>query len=338
VLASAALATLAVGVWALELRRRASGREEHTRSGSLRGRLLQTGRSGLGLLLLPETAGLLLCLTLAGAMLLRGGNKGVPSEDHEVWQEIRTQWPLLTTADSLLGLQTMLRAVLLTSAVLRAGEALRSSVAGEPATLLFLAAAARVALLALSPQDVYHLDGPLGGVTHVLLEVASLGPLAFLAGGRGCVAGRGSSRGLMLTATAAFMAGRLSGAHHLAVADSKDSHLDMLFSFMVLLELAAAAAFLARTVRSMADTGPRSTFATFAHLVLPLQQLLLAYFLLTAWGGAPLEEVPELVGAGRPFEVLQLASVAQVGLYLLAVFAYFIGGEEEKDCGPHVAV
>ena len=36
-----------------------------------------------------------------------------------------------------------------------------------------MAAVVRVALLILSPKDVYHLDGPLGGDMNVALEVKS---------------------------------------------------------------------------------------------------------------------------------------------------------------------
>lgn len=76
---------------------------------------------------------------------------------------------------------------------------------------------------------------------------------------------------------------------------------------------------------------PKSSAAScFVYAVLPLQQLLAAYFFLTAWqGGVP--ENPGLVGAGSPLKVFQISSLVAVGLYLFAVTAQFALSADEKE-------
>ena len=66
-----------------------------------------------------------------------------------------------------------MRLVFLLSASLRRSGACVSPLDGEPAAFFLLAALVRVALLTLSPRDVYHLDGPLGGDMNVAIEVTS---------------------------------------------------------------------------------------------------------------------------------------------------------------------
>lgn len=352
-LASLPLLALAAVVWALERHRRGSSEVAVSAVRTRQLEALFVGGCGRSLKrLAPEAAGLALCAFLAGVLLLWGGNNGAPlatPEDHALWQQIRAEWPLLTTADSLLGLQSMLRMLLLISALARPLEALDSPLAGEAAALLCLAACARVTLLALSPQDVYHLDGPLGGVMNMALEVAALSPLAFLALGQHIAAaatGRprpvgaalGAASSILAVAGLTAVAAWAAATNHLAIAGPEAVHLDVLFAFAVLLEVAASAAFLVRAVgmpRAASLHGLQgNAFSTFAHLLLPLQQLLPTYFFLSAFGGAPLEEIPALVGAGRPFEMLQLAGAAQVGAYLLAAVAHFLRSTaDEKDVG-----
>lgn len=335
VLAGLALVAVAAGVWVLELRRRA-GRAASSPADEYMGTAARESLLGASVLdgpvqlcksLAPEACGVVLCLAVAGALLSLGASDPAPGaeEDKEVWDQIRSQWPTLVTADSLLALRAMLRILLVFSAVLRTDEALASPLAGEPGFLLFLAAVSRVALLALSPLDVYHLDGPLGGITAVLLEVASVGPLAFLAFGKYIDTSSSISRPcLAAVAAAVVLAVRAAWTNHLALGGPEEAYLDVLFSLGEALELAAAAAFLVRVLCSAGREGSRSAFAAFAHVLLPAQQLLSAYFMLTAWGGAPLEEVPALVGAGRPFELLQLGGAAQVGSYVVAGTAQLV--------------
>jgi len=153
---------------------------------------------------------------------------------------------------------------------------------------------------------------------------------------------RFAEHGHCLARRSLVLVGWTAKANCLGLADPGDAHLDMLFSAVQLTELAASVAFLARTATLVVEHQAPTPFAFLAHVLLPAQQLLSAYFLLTAWGGSPLEEIPALVGAGRPFEVLQLAGVAQVGTYALAgvvqlAFA-MAEEEEEKSLGPTVEV
>mmetsp|Transcript_66980 Transcript_66980/g.195824 ORF Transcript_66980/g.195824 Transcript_66980/m.195824 type:complete len:375 (-) Transcript_66980:105-1229(-) len=350
VVAGMAMLAVAAGVWVLETRRR-NGTASREPAGEYANAAPGEGLAGprvmekalkMGTQLAPEACGAVLCLAIAGVILVWGSSDVAPGpdEDKEIWQHIRDQWPLLVTADSLLGLRAMVRMLLLLSAVFRTEESLISPFAGEPAFLMLLAALSRVVLLVLSPQDVYHLDGPLGGIAYMGLEVASLGPLLFLAVGGAFEACQApSSTRLIAAAMALVLAGRTAWTNRLALGGPGDAHLDVLFSLGELLELAAAAAFLLRVLWAAGHESTRSAFAAVAHLLLPLQQLLSAYFMLTAWGGTPLEEISSLVGAGRPFEALQLGGAAQVGAYAVAAAAQLVfvsAADKEEDVGVQV--
>eukprot|EP00418_Pyrodinium_bahamense_P087841 CAMPEP_0179051712 /NCGR_PEP_ID=MMETSP0796-20121207/21385_1 /TAXON_ID=73915 /ORGANISM="Pyrodinium bahamense, Strain pbaha01" /LENGTH=347 /DNA_ID=CAMNT_0020748259 /DNA_START=74 /DNA_END=1117 /DNA_ORIENTATION=- len=317
-LLGAVLLTLSAVAWAFELRRR-------------------TKVPRFPISLAPEACGLVLSLAVAGVLLLHGSNSGVPVPpgEKELWQQIRNEWPILMTADSLLGLHAMLRTLLLASAALRTAETMASPLAGLPTAFLLGAALVRMALLVLSPLAIYHLDGPLGGKVYCVLQASALALLAYLAvvqvhqarGGPRCAPALAASASLVVLAW-------LAGTNHLALADPGDGHLDVLFSLQELLELAASVTFLANAIAPAASQGSPGAFAAFAHVMLPLQQVLPAYFLLASWGGAPLEELPALVGAGRPFKMLQLAGLAQVGLYAVAGVAWLvlsIGAEDPCD-------
>jgi len=325
------LLIVAAMVWALEQRRR--GQED----GALRApSLAACVRASLRLA--PELAGLALCGVVVGAVLLRGENHGaVPAsdEDKELWSEIRSQWPALSTADSLLGLAAILRVFLLVSSELRRKEAAATPFMAEPVVFMFLAAAARSTMLVLSPQDVYHLDGPLGGYPNIVLEVLAALLLAHLA----ARALRSGAASVTAVAAGALLLLPVALCNRLAIADTSDSHLDALFSLAQLLDLGAAVAFLVRTMAAAGGQGDGGgAFATLAFFMLPLLQLLPAYFLMTAWGKPPLTEVPELVGAGRPFEVLQLAGLAQVGLYVLSWAMRIAFTLEEKAAEAYIAI
>lgn len=113
------LLLVAAAVWALEHRQRAQGEAPG---------LVACGRAALRLA--PELVGLALCGLAVGALLRRGENvAGAPAtrEDQELWAEIRGEWPVLSTADSLLGLAAVLRLLLLVSAELRGEEPRRVS-------------------------------------------------------------------------------------------------------------------------------------------------------------------------------------------------------------------
>jgi len=286
--------------------------------------------NGLGQLrsLAPELAGLAACGMIAGSIIYRKEHNGlspIPVEDRKLWQEISTEWPILMTADSLLGLQAMLRMILLSSAVLRSADSRTSPFSSEPALFFFLAAVCRVALLAASPPDVYHLDGPLGGALNLALEVLAVPLLAF-ASRHVLTSGL---RRLSLSLAGISAATLLSTFNRLALADSGAEQLDMLFSLAKLLESLAALAFLARTCSLSSSSG--GCFTSFAHALLPVQQCLGAYFMLTAWDAAPLQEVPELVGAGSPLALLQTTGIMDIGFYMISLVAFVMSRSPAKE-------
>lgn len=282
--------------------------------------------------LAPELLGFLLCVAVAAGLIYCGEHNGgaaIPKEEQGIWNAINKEWWVLSTADTLIGLQAMLRMVLLTSAAVRLGAGEEtSSFASEPAFFFFAAAACRVALLIFSPWDVYHLDGPLGGALNMACEVTALPLLAWP-----CVPMlRHSWRRLVLVAITVIAALVVALCHHLGLADHGAEFLDVLFSFSRLLEFAAAAAFLLRTCAM--GSSSNGYFTCFAHLLLPLQQVLGVYFMLTAWDAAPFKEVPELVGEGHPLLMLQVTGLAEVAFYLASFTAYFATRTTLKDAMP----
>lgn len=254
-----------------------------------------------------EAAALAACALLAGTLLCGGGPAMTFADpaDAEAWNRITAAWPLLTTADSLIALQAMLRLLPLLSALLRPSESSKVNFAtgSLPPALALAAAVCRVVLLLRSP---YHrLDGPLGGWFHIAFEVAAIPPLLIL------------SRHVMhqLQCVAAWFAvigcaAWLSSYHRLALSDDSPV-LDSAFTLAELLELAAAATFLARSLKM--NGGPRGIASGVMHAVLPLQQGLSMYYLLVAF-----QDDAGLVGAGSPLAVMQRSSTAQVGMYLFA--------------------
>lgn len=286
--------------------------------------------SGLGQLrsLAPELAGLAACGVIAGSLIYRKEHNGlspISAEDQEVWQDINTEWPVLMTADSLLGLQAMLRMVLLSSAALRSTDSSVSPFSSEPAFFFFLAAVCKITLLSLSPLDVYHLDGPIGGVLNLSLELLTV-PLLVFASRHVLSLGL---RRLALCLAGILAAAFLSTCNRLALADPGAEHLDVLFSLVRLLESLAALAFFVRTCSLGSGSG--GCFTSFAHALLPVQQCLGAYFMLAAWGGAPLQEVHELVGAGSPFALLQATGIADVGFYLTSLVVFVASRRAVKE-------
>jgi hypothetical protein len=288
--------------------------------------------------LTPEAVGLASLTALAALLTVRtirsGALIGNGGEDDELAREIQSQWPLLQTADSLLGFQAMLRLLIVVSASARlagrAGTGKSSPLPGLAAAFMLFAALCRVALLALTPPEMFRLDGPVGGSLNAFFEVAAVPPLVFLAlGGPRFNAGAASTRRTGVTPLGVAVAGaglvaavRVARHHHFALADKDVEHLDVLFALAPLLDFLAALAFLVRTLTSFFEEEsalPRDADASalVAHVFLPVQQLFAAYFICTAFA-KPGEAPPELVGAGQPFEVLQIAGVAQVGIYLLA--------------------
>jgi len=267
----------------------------------------------------PEAVGLTACLTTAALLRARGDVRAAGA-DSEAWEQIKAQWPLLLTADTLLSLQAMLRLVVFASVALRAGRGGPAPLAGEPSALWLGAAAARVALLLRS--EAYTLDGPLGGNLPSVCEVAVL-PILFLLG-RDTLRRAPFTLAWVVAAAACF-----ARRNHLSLAD--DAHADALFLFAHSLEFLASFAYLLRS--ALIDVPRGDVSAGFAHLLMPVQQALAAYYWLQAFDFSP-----TLVGAGLPFEALQIGCCAQLGAYLGASALYFAEVLDRNEASDGLAL
>lgn len=253
----------------------------------------------------PEAAGVAACLGLV--IYLRINYSSGPDVNEQVWEQITSQWPILLTADTLLAIQAMLRLLLLCSCVLRPST---TPVANECALIFLGAALGRSALAAHS--KAYLLDGPVGGYLPVACEVLSVPLLAILS--------RGVCKKAVLTSVITLaVAARIASRNHLTLGD-EDTTADALFIFAHIAELLAAFAYLSRTLVLDIDQisrGKGIVALQFAHLIMPFQQCLAAYYFVQAF-----EYAPELVGAGHPFEILRLGGVAQLGVFAGAAVLY----------------
>mmetsp|Transcript_96139 Transcript_96139/g.311836 ORF Transcript_96139/g.311836 Transcript_96139/m.311836 type:complete len:345 (+) Transcript_96139:97-1131(+) len=255
----------------------------------------------------PEAALLLSCLTLAALLRARGDTMGEPADGgaqgEEAWEQIKREWPILLTADTLLSLQAMLRLVVLLSVVWRLGDGGsggRAVPLSHEATTLWLGAGLARALL-FARSGMYMLDGPLGGLLPVACEIAALPMLMVLS--RSTISRAPLAVGLAMGAAAVYASrNRLALSEDDAVADS-------LFTLAHCLDLLAAFAYLVRT--ALIDGGAGDVSVGFTHLLMPIQQGFAAYYFLQAFG-----QVPELVGSGIPFETLQIGNAAAFGAYL----------------------
>lgn len=264
----------------------------------------------------PEVGGLLCCLGVALALRARGDT--TEPDDAEGWERIKSQWPMLITADSLLSVQAMLRLVALTSAALRIGTYAMpvSALCGEPALMLLLGGLCRAWLVFRT--NGYMLDGPLGGKLPVVCELGALPLCLFLC--------RGSIRRNLLPA-AVILAGvaLLASRNYLQITDD-DRLSDSLFIAAHALEFIGALTFLGRTVLQASGilAGRASLCGGLLHCLLPLQQSLAAYFFFEAW-----EDEASLIGAGKPFALLKYGNVAQLGFYLGAAALYLVDAPED---------
>lgn len=284
----------------------------------------------------PELAGLAFFGSLAAWRLARGGHDGfeeIPEDQSELWAEIQSSWPVLSTADSLFVLQAMLRFVLLVSVAIRGANV--APLTGSPAAFALLAQACRLLLFKLSPLDVYHIDGPLGGLTSVVLEMAALPPLLILSR---CLSGRG----LVAVASMGAIAVGVANSNAFAMGGAQP-FLDTLFSLVQLLDACAAAAFLRNAAAEIATADGKGAdedaasmeASAITYVLLPLQALLPSIFFLTAFA-PPLVVEHSLVRAGRPFEMMWAAGAAQVVFYSLASVLRLVraldGGVATDDC------
>jgi len=278
----------------------------------------------------PETMGLLVCLGLAGALRIHGSfdlssvaSDGLTADAAAAQMaEIARQWPILLSADTLLSLQAMLRVCVLVSSVLRRGRG-PSLLTQEAVAISCGAALGRVVLVAHS--NVYMLDGPLGGNLPAACELLSLALLLILCRGI-------HLRTMMTSALTLAAAAWIASRNRLNLAN--DTFTDGLFTFATIAELLAAFAYLSRAVLSdvEADGASKDSVALrFAHIIMPVQACLAAYYFVQAF-----EVMPQLIGAGHPFEILQWGCVAQVGAYTGAALLHWAESVESEGSVNHI--
>lgn len=320
-LVSVPLVVFAVAIFMVEQKRR--GANENAADLLMAQAQPSTTLRGMLSSLAPEFVGLLLVILCAWVDLNAGEDRSTLKVDDEVSREIKHDWPILKTADSLLGIQAMLRLLLLSSAVCRRTDVLKSPFAGMTAAFFFFAALCRVALIVISPADVYHLDGPLGK-RNLVIEVAAL-PLLFLVS---AATVRTEFRAILAFAVGVLGTATISFFNRFDLAGNA-VHLDAMFSLVQLLELLAGVSFFLGSLVSGGLLGGEedsasngSVFSSFAHILLPMQQAFSMYYFLCAFA-PPFTVEPELVGEGHPFEVLQLAGLTQVGMYIFAGVWHF---------------
>jgi len=279
-----------------------------------------------------ELVALVVCGVIVTALLARHQSLNPITPGDAAWKEITNEWPILMTGDTLLAMQAMLRLILLGSATFRKSY-VTSPIACEASAFWLLAALARVIVLLCSPADVYRIDGPLGGKWNIACEVAAVPLLLYMCGG---MIKSWRRTGCILT-TGIFLAVFASTRNQLALANPRESYLDATFTLVHMLELGAAVAVLIRTATAWAGAQLcRDSSTKFSHVLLPVQQSLSAYFFLFAFS-PPFEFPPEIVRVGHPLQLLRLAGLAQVGVYLLAGVLHFTGDHEEQT-GSHCAV
>eukprot|EP00928_Gymnodinium_smaydae_P033545 TRINITY_DN24003_c0_g2_i1.p1 TRINITY_DN24003_c0_g2~~TRINITY_DN24003_c0_g2_i1.p1 ORF type:complete len:380 (+),score=81.67 TRINITY_DN24003_c0_g2_i1:71-1141(+) len=304
-LVAGVLITVAVGIWLSEQGRKVDfdGGQQRAIAGHAAAVLMRFA---------PELTGLTVLAAFASFLLARGDHSGfavIPDDQAELWGSIKNAWPLLTTADSLFVLQAMVRIVVLLSVAFRGGAS--APLAGCSAAFALLAQVCRLLLFAFSTPDVYHIDGPLGGLTSVVFEVAAVPVLLYLSRSL-------STRGAAVVMFGGACAAGVASVNTFALADFMPA-LDALFSLVQLLDFLAACAFLRNTMVALGSVSDASssTALSVAHVLLPLQALLPAYFFLTAFA-PPLVVESVLVRQGLPFEMMWGVGSAQVGLYALA--------------------
>jgi len=177
-----------------------------------------------------------------------------------------------------------------------------------------------VRLVMVSRSNAYLLDEPLGGNLPLSREIAVI-PLLFVIG-RSTLRRAPFTTGAIVAATAIF-----AGRNHLNLAN--DIVADPCFIAAHCTDFLAALAYLLRTL--LVDSGPRGSPAHismgFVHLLMPIQQSLSAYYFVSAF-----EAQPALVGAERPFDMLQIGNVAQLGAYLGAAVLYLSECFDGQEC------
>lgn len=269
----------------------------------------------------------LVCLTTMAAfvavILHRAQNIGFAPTSPVFDDIMKKEWPMLMTSDTLFVLQGLIRVIVLLSVAFRTGTD-ASALAGEAALFLLLARICFLTLFAMSPSDVYHIDGPLGGPVSVVVEALSVPLLIFLS--RGIL--HQKTRDMLAIICCTALAVWIACHNCFGLASSEAAHLDALFSLVQLLDFCSACAILAKSVSAAGNQKGQNLNESFMYLMLPVQQFLPWYFFLT--GLAPwLDAVPALVRNGHPFEMLWAIDGIQIGMYIFAGAIYLASSVDD---------
>lgn len=246
----------------------------------------------------PEAACLFAFVALALLLRSRGDTEHFQNQEEvQIWEQIKKEWPILLGADTLLSIQAMLRLVVLLAVLIR-GCGPSTPLFGETAALWALGVIARLALTACSKD--YRLDGPVGGLTPTLCEVASLPILIRLAAH--------AMRRKPLTIMLAWaFAATVAGQNYMSLSGS--GYADMLFMTAICCDVLSGISFLIRSFQSTSKSFDVS--ATFTHILMTVQAGLAAYYFITVF-----TENPHIVAKGHPIEILRIGTTLQLGTYL----------------------
>lgn len=291
---------MAAAVWFIEMRRRGADEARHA---------TQLDGPSCGPLPLlrqckQEVVGVA-CVMAAAIVLLGQAWSGMKFYDESHHFE---GWPVLMTADTLLGLQSLLRLPLLLSVLLRSSApGAKGPLTGIPLLLMFASTLCRVSCMAYDP--VFWLFGPVGGNVNLASEVAALLVLTWLSWGAI------STTNMVAFIWSLSLAGGVATRHEIQITENPE--MNALFVMAQLIDLLAAGAHLVHTMKT--DGGPRGGATSFVHFLLPLQQALCVYFYLEGF-----EEIPELVVHGCPFQVLRITTAMSLGMYLMATVMHIV--------------
>eukprot|EP00927_Polykrikos_kofoidii_P006618 TRINITY_DN12681_c0_g2_i1.p1 TRINITY_DN12681_c0_g2~~TRINITY_DN12681_c0_g2_i1.p1 ORF type:complete len:387 (-),score=74.18 TRINITY_DN12681_c0_g2_i1:53-1213(-) len=276
----------------------------------------------------PEIAGVIGCLTLAALLRARGDSDPLDPSQAQVWDAIKSQWPLLVTADTLLALQSMLRVCILVSSMLRASSAsLPVPLADEAATLCLGAQVMR--FIAAAMDSSFKLDGPLGGTFPVGCDAIAVILLVGLGGLRVF------RRNPIASSVTVCCIGWLAGRHHLCMAN--EVHLDQFFVGAYMLDVFASLTYFGR---SLLIGGSESVYAGrmsvgFTHVLMATQQGLATYYFFVAF-----DFQENLVGNGLPFSVLKLGNAVAFCAYLASAtlwIAELAAGDASDRAAVHTS-
>jgi len=249
------------------------------------------------------------------------------SQGADVWATIQSEWPLLSTADTLLSMQSMMRPIAVLSVMMHAPRSSDRQETEEPHTLALsregailwaCGMVARCVAFPISGSIDYMLIGPAGGIIPVAFDIVTLTLLfCFLVG---------SSKRCCWTVVAGCFVVALVTSNRNNIGLIEHSNLaDWSFAFAHALELFASAHHFAH----LASATSPVLGACRVTMMLVVQQILSAYYFMNVF---PIDD-PGFGEAqrGRGLLLITGGSVASLGLLFFALAACVVNALEDKD-------